>query len=163
MGYPRLSVERRGHSRGMPWRSVDTAAVLYRKLQQCTSVVSGGSTNGRELSSRGAIIGRGDPSHRHAGHNAANRRSHRRTHHDIMYRRGLQDRRPSHSYHAGMKHVGCSPMQGRHLLHQEQSVVKCSVNRIKGGLYPTKNRSRSERRHGARAFLQRGDSVELLG
>ena len=28
---PRLSVERRGHSRGIPWRSVDTAAVFRQK------------------------------------------------------------------------------------------------------------------------------------
>ena len=35
---PRLSVERRGNSRRMPWRSVDTATVLRQKDKSCTSL-----------------------------------------------------------------------------------------------------------------------------
>ena len=35
---PQLSVERRGNSREMSWRSADTAAVLRQKDKECTSL-----------------------------------------------------------------------------------------------------------------------------
>ena len=62
-------------------------------------------------------------------------------------------------YNAGVQHIGFSTTRARHRVHQAQSAVGCSTNRMKGELHPTKDHLGGGLLHLVRTFLHREGRV----